>query len=116
MEIFGAVLVGVGIIALIGAIFLLWVDGLLLSRAIETNTETLQAIAATRESTKKDFKNIENWILEINIGLEESNTKMQSVKDYVAQNLVGTDKRLRELEQTFKILRTGEPAKDSDVN
>jgi hypothetical protein len=106
LEIVGAILVIVGVIALIGACLLLFYTGMQLTRAIEIHSDTMSAIIMLREKTKKDLLQIQEWIEITNVQASEAELKTNAKIERMSRLTLELTKELEGVKKSFAELTT----------
>jgi len=101
LELVGGIFLIIGVITLLGTCMLLFYTGMQLSRAIEIHNDTMNAIINLRESTQKDYSQIQEWIELTNVQAAESELKNATNVDHLARTILELNKELNRVKESF---------------
>jgi len=101
LELVGGIFLIIGVITLLGTCMLLFYTGMQLSRAIEIHNDTMNAIINLRESTQKDYTQIQEWIELTNVQAAESELKNATNVDHLARTILELNKELNRVKESF---------------
>lgn len=103
----------VGILALIGSCVLLYLAGSLSMRAVEVHSEIHKMVETLRESQRNDYKQIQEWITEVNIAVEEGGLKQVALQEVCINNFGAIEKEVQSIKRNIKemTVMTTDPSK-----
>jgi len=110
IEIFCATLAFIGIIALLGTCLLLFYAGSQLASAITLHSETLRVVGQLHDKILAEHTQIQEWIIQMNTTVENSDTKSAGVREFCARNFLELDTRIKAIEKTFQELNANTPS------